>query len=466
MIQNPILYPQRSTDEPAAEQIFNWARNAQLGTKQQLHTPKDEQALQALLAESTGPIRIVGSRLSPGRMVSPACEGILLDLKHFRGILAMDEQSVRVAAGTPLQELFKTLQQNGRMLKCSPGVIAVQTVGGALATGTHGQGLQQSAITDEVLSFTLILASGEKRTFQRGDAEFSAVMVNLGCLGIITEVTLATVPERYFTCHKTAVSADTLESDIIEWNQQHLFSKAWWFVDDDLLHVWNIDQASSEDLESYQQNDQQVVRHSTEHDESLNATIDQTLALMHADTQVHGHGGKQFRTVARFKDFTDVTGDIYQLLCRGIAVPQINVEIGVPLAETPAIIRHIKQWYAEQQPHMHYPIILRCTGASEAWLSPAYQQDTCYFGFVVYYADDGSLSQDGLHFLTEVEKILATYGGRPHWGKYYDPQHYDWAKLYPKWQDFAAVKQQLDPQQRFSNHYIHQLFSSTIGDHS
>ncbi|WP_241622744.1 D-arabinono-1,4-lactone oxidase [Rosenbergiella australiborealis] len=465
MIQNPKLYPQRSTDEPSSEQLFNWARNAVLGQKQQLHTPKDESALQKLLEESSGPIRIVGSRLSPGRMVAPQSEGILVDLKHFRGVIALNKDSVRVAAGTPLQELFKTLQQNGRMLNCSPGVIAVQTVGGALATGTHGQGLKQSAITDEVLSFTLILANGEKRVFTRDDPEFPAVMVNIGCLGIVTEVTLATVPETYFTCEKVAVSADTLENDILAWNQQHQFSKAWWFVDDNLLHVWNIDPASDSDIHSYQDNDQQVVRHSSQEDESLNAAIDQTLALMHADTQVHGHGGKQFRTVARFKDFTDVTGDIYQLLCRGIAVPQINVEIGVPLAETPKIIRHIKQWYAENQPHMHYPIILRCTGASDAWLSPAYHQETCYFGFVVYYADDGSLSQDGLHFLTEVEKILATYGGRPHWGKYYDPEHYTWSELYPKWQDFERVKRRLDPQQRFSNDYIGQLFDSTTGEH-
>jgi FAD/FMN-containing dehydrogenase len=465
VIQNPKLYPQRSADEQNTAEIYNWARNAVLGSKQLLHTPKSEAELQQVLRYSQGPIRLVGSRLSPGRMVAADEEGILLDLKHFRGVTRLDENSVTVGAGTPLQELFQVLQRAGRMLRCSPGVIAVQTLGGALATGTHGQGLQQSAITDEVISYTLVMANGEKRQFTREDPEFSAVMVNLGCLGIVTEVTLTTVPETFFTCKKTAVSADTLESDLLAWNQQHQFSKAWWFVDDNMLHVWNIDQASAEEQAEYVQNQQQVVKHTSEENDSLNATIDQTLALMHADTQVHGHGGKQFRTVARFRDFTDVTGDIYQLLCRGIAVPQINVEIGVPLAQTPQIIRHIKQWYAENQPHMHYPIILRCTGASDAWLSPAYHQETCYFGFVVYYADDGSLSQDGLHFLTEIEKILATYGGRPHWGKYYDPEHYHWPQLYPQWQAFQQIRQQLDPQKRFSNHYINQLFQPETGDH-
>ncbi len=464
MIQNPKLYPKRSTDEHDSTHIYNWARNSVLGSKPILHTPKNEAELQQLLQQTQGPIRLLGSRLSPGRMINCPPDGILLDLKHLRGIVALHDESVTVAAGTPLQELFKTLQRQGKMLRCSPGVIAVQTVGGALATGTHGQGLGQSAITDEVISFTLILADGQKRQFTRADPEFFAVMVNLGCLGIVTEVTLRIVPEDYFTCNKFVVSAQNLESDLLTWNKQHLFSKAWWFVDDDLLHVWNIDTASPQEKADYHQNQRQVVKHSTEENASLNATIEQTLALMHADTQVHGHGGKQFRTVARFRDFTDLTGDIYQLLCRGIAVPQINVEIGVPLAQTPQIIKHIKQWYAEHQPHMHYPIILRCTGASDAWLSPAYEQETCYFGFVVYYADDGSLSQDGLHFLTEIEKILTTYGGRPHWGKYYDPSHYDWPTLYPQWQRFAQVRAALDPQQRFSNDFINNLFQSTHGD--
>jgi len=179
---------------------------------------------------------------------------------------------------------------------------------------------------------------------------------------------------------------------------------------------------------------------------------------MHRDTQIHGKGGKQFRTVTRFRDFTDVSGDIYQLFCRGIAVPQINVEIAVPLDKTPQVISKIKAWYAENQPHMHYPIILRCTGASEGWLSPSHQQPSCFFGFVVYYADDGSLSQEGLHFLTEVEKLLAAEGGRPHWGKYYDPQRYQWRDIYPQWDAFRAVREMLDPTRRFSNDYTTALF--------
>ncbi|MEB5836146.1 FAD-binding protein [Pantoea dispersa] len=459
MKKDALLYPLRNThntdDTPA---LWNWAQNSVVGQRQQLHQPRNEAELQQLLRDSHGKVRVLGSRLSPGRMLCVQPQDILLDLSALRGILAQDEESVTFAAGTPLQQVYDSLTKMDRMLASSPGVIAVQTLAGALATGTHGQGLAQSSLADEALHIRMVLADGSVRQFQRGDADFPAAMVSLGALGIVTAITLRTQPFRLFTCHKFAASADSLEQDLLTWNEQHELSKAWWFVDDNLMHVWNADVASAEDSQAWYDHQREVIEHGDQADSSLNDTIDQTLEHMHRDTQIHGKGGKQFRTVTRFRDFTDISGDIYQLFCRGIAVPQINVEIGVPLAKTPEIISKIKAWYAQNRPHMHYPIILRCTGASQAWMSPAHQQPTCFFGFVVYYADDGSLSQDGLHFLTEVEKLLAAEGGRPHWGKYYDPQRYQWRAIYPQWDAFRAVREQLDPTHRFSNDYVIALF--------
>ena len=94
---------------------------------------------------------------------------------------------------------------------------------------------------------------------------------------------------------------------------------------------------------------------------------------------------------------------------------------------------------------MHYPVILRCTGPSEAWLSPSHGQETCYFGFVVYYAEDGSLSAEGESFLRAVERVLAAEGGRPHWGKYFDESLYDWPALYPQWEAFREVRERARP---------------------
>jgi FAD/FMN-containing dehydrogenase len=457
--RDSLLYPLRNpknTEHDSA--LWNWAQNTVVGQRKQVHQPQNEAELQQLLKTSKGKVRVIGSRLSPGRMLCVNSDDLLLDLSAMQGVLGEDDNSITFAAGTLLQQVFDALTARNRMLACSPGVISVQTLAGAIATGTHGQGLDQSSLADEVISLRMVMADGSVREFQRGDGDFPAAQTSLGSLGIVTAVTMRTEPFRLFTCHKFAESADTLEQDLPRWNQQSELSKAWWFVDDNLMHVWNANAASEAEVQAWHANGGRVIEHGDDTDSSLNDTIDQTLAQMHRDTQIEGKGGKQFRTVTRFRDFTDLSGDIYQLFCRGIAVPQINVEIGVPLEKTPLIISKIKAWYAENHPHMHYPIILRCTGASEAWLSPAYQHPTCFFGFVVYYADDGSLSQDGLHFLTEVEKLLAAEGGRPHWGKYYDPQRYSWRDIYPQWDAFREVREQLDPHHRFSNDYVTALF--------
>lgn len=460
MSKDANLYPLRQTHlDPQDDAVWNWAQNAQIGTQQQVKRPADEAALRQLLRESSGKVRVTGKTYSPGRMLAVHPDDLLLDLSAMSGLIRSDAHSVTFAGATPLEQIYSTLTEMDRMLASSPGVISVQTLAGAMATGTHGQGLHQSSIADEAEHIRMVLSDGSVRELSRGDADFPAVLVSLGVLGIVTEVTLRTQPFRIFTCHKNAVSADSLESDLLRWNDEYELSKAWWFVDDNFIHVWNAHQASEEEIHHYAQNDREVVEHADEGDDSLNDTIDQTLEHMHRDTQIHGKGGKQFRTVTRFRDFTDVTGDIYQLFCRGIAVPQINVEIGVPLEKTPAVISKIKRWYADNRPHMHYPIILRCTGASSAWLSPAFDQPTCFFGFVVYYADDGSLSEAGLHFLSEVEKLLAEEGGRPHWGKYYDASLYCWQDLYPHWASFRALREQFDPQGRLSNDYTTALFN-------
>ncbi|WP_324030374.1 FAD-binding protein [Pantoea sp. JZ2] len=459
MSRDASLYPLRQTQrEPHDNTLWNWAQNAPIGTQQQVKRPANEAALQQLLRDTHNTVRVIGKTYSPGRMLAVHPDDLLLDLSAFTGLLRSDAHSVTFAGATPLEQIYSTLTDMDRMLASSPGVISVQTLAGAMATGTHGQGLQQSSIADEAEQIRLVLSDGSIRELSRGDDDFAAALVSLGTLGIVTEVTLRTQPFRIFTCHKNAVSADNLESDLLRWNEDYALSKAWWFVDDNIMHVWNAHQASYDEIQRYEQSGREVVEHADEGDDSLNDTIEQTLEHMHRDTQIHGKGGKQFRTVTRFRDFTDVTGDIYQLFCRGIAVPQINVEIGVPLARTPAIISKIKRWYAENRPHMHYPIILRCTGASSAWLSPAFDQPTCFFGFVVYYADDGSLSEAGLHFLSEVEKLLAEEGGRPHWGKYYDASLYHWRDLYPHWDRFRALREQLDPHHRFSNVYTAALF--------
>ena len=460
-----LAYPRRDTTEPSDDvRILNWARNATLAPSAQVRTPTSEAEVRALLASTHDRVRVIGNRMSPGRLIDLAGSGgTLLDLRHLRGPVAVTADTATFGGATPLQEVYDVLSAQGRMLPSSPGVIAEQTLAGALATGTHGQGLQQGIVADAALSIRIVTAAGDVVDFDRDHPWFPAVQVGLGSLGVTTQVTLRTVPSPVYTCRKSAVSAENLENDLVSWNQEHDLVKAWWFPDQDQVQVWAAREADEDEVNRYHAGGDLLIEHAGT-TESMNATVDQHLQHLRDDTGIVDADGKPYRTVQRFRDFTDVTGDVYQVFCRGIATPQINVEIGVPLHRAGEVVAAIRRWHAETRPHMHYPIILRCTGPSEAWLSPSYGEATCYFGFVVYYADDGSLSREGEDFLRAVEHVLAEHGGRPHWGKYFDESLYDWPALYPEWHTFRAVRDALDPDHRFTNAFTGALFDGPRGE--
>ncbi|GAA0996362.1 D-arabinono-1,4-lactone oxidase [Subtercola frigoramans] len=458
MTTTPLAYPRQEQELTGEDtRLRNWAKNSRLGPPGSVVTPATEAELCDYLATSDGRVRMIGSRMSPGRMIQVADQtGTLLDLSTLSGVISSTDDTATFAGSTPLAEVYAFLSARGQMLPASPGVIAEQTLAGALATGTHGQGLQQSSIAGAALSIRMVLADGTVAEFDRDHPDFPAVQLGLGSLGVITAVTLRARKSVIYTCLKNAVGADRLEADLETWNRENSLVKAWWFPQENQVQVWKANEATADEVRRYRVGGGELLQHATTNN-TMNGTVESTLRHLRDDTKGVADDGKPLRTVTRFRDFTDVTGDVYQIFCRGIATPQINVEIAIPLARAGEVITKIKKWHAETRPRMHYPIILRCTGPSDGWLSPSHEQDTCYFGFVVYYAADGSLSDEGESYLRAVERALAEEGGRPHWGKYFDESLYDWPALYPQWEAFRQVREALDPQHRFANAFAEAL---------
>ncbi|BDH45275.1 FAD-binding protein [Salmonella enterica subsp. enterica serovar Choleraesuis] len=458
MTRQDVLFPPRNPSLHDSEtQIWNWAANSRLAPRSSLQVASSIEQVQELVAACPGKVRVAGNRMSAGRMLSlDNQQDILLDITPLSGLLSSTTDSVTFGGGTHLHEVFEVLTSMGRMLNASPGVIAAQTLAGAISTGTHGQGLSQSSLADEALAISFVDAAGELHEWRRDHHQFAALQLGLGTLGVICAVTLRTRPATTFTCFKQATSAQNLGDDILRWNHEWQFSKCWWFPDENKVHAWNARETTAAEHDIWLAGHRQLIEQK-QTNSAMNRTVDNTLSHMRRDTRIVDDNGKPFRTVTRFKDFSDVIGDIYQVFCRGIATPQINIEIGVPLADAPEIIDKIRHWHQSARPHLHYPIILRATGSSDAWLSPAQGQPTLFFGFVVYYAADGSLSPSGLEFLRAVEKLLAECGGRPHWGKYFQPQLYDWQRLYPYWASFSETRLELDPHGKFSNDFCADL---------
>ncbi len=446
------------------EVLFNWSRTNPLGALDQVWRPKNRDELQALLREHPErKLRLIGSGLSFEPIHSVYAEGsqaLLVDLHHLRGQLANTADTVTYQAGTPLDTVYAELIAMERMLPASPGVIGIQTLGGALSTGTHGQGLHQSALCDAVEAMTVMLANGDIIRVDRTDPRFGAFVMGMGMLGILLDVTLRTVPNRIMRCTKFTTDYPFLLEHNERLNREHGFVKSWWFAWTGESHIWLVDPASDDEVARYRAGGSEPLLLEGDIDARMNATIDATLQKMAKDTKDEALAGEHFETVRRFKDASDLVGNVYQILCKGIPAPQINCEVAVPLHRMNEALEILQAWQQANPGVLHYPFILRCTGPSEAWLSAAYGQPVCWIGFLVYLAADGTFVNGSMEQMRELQQLLVPLGGIPHFGKHLAMDLYDFPALLPRWNDFVALKAELDPHGRFENRWLSDLFAN------
>ena len=450
------------------EVLFNWSKTNPLGALDQVWRPKSRDELQALLREHPErKLRLIGSGLSFEPIHSVYAEGgqaLLVDLHHLRGQLDKTADTVTYQAGTPLDTIYGDLIAMDRMLPASPGVIGIQTLGGALSTGTHGQGLHQSALCDAVEALTVMLANGDILRVDRTDPRFGAFVMGMGMLGILLDVTLNTVPNRIMRCTKFTTDYPFLLEHNERLNREHAFVKSWWFAWTGESHIWLVDPASDDEVARYRAGGSEPLVLEGDMDErmnlALNATIDATLQKMARDTKDEARAGEHFETVRRFKDASDLVGNVYQILCKGIPAPQINCEVAVPLERMGEALEILQAWQEANPGVLHYPFILRCTGPSVAWLSAAHDKSVCWIGFLVYLAADGTFVGGSMEQMRELQQLLVPLGGIPHFGKHLAMDLYDFPALLPRWHDFLALKRELDPHGRFENRWLGDLFAN------
>ncbi|MDX7843498.1 D-arabinono-1,4-lactone oxidase [Aeromonas caviae] len=450
------------------EVLFNWSRTNPLGAVDQVWRPTTRDELQQLLREyPERKLRLIGSGLSFEPIHSVYAEGsqaLLVDLHHLRGQLDKTADTVTYLAGTPLDTVYADLIAMDRMLPASPGVIGIQTLGGALSTGTHGQGLHQSALCDAVAALTVMLASGDIICVDRTDPRFGAFVMGMGMLGILLDVTLNTVPNRIMRCTKFTTDYPFLLEHNERLNREHAFVKSWWFAWTGESHIWLVDPASDDEVARYRAGGSEPLVLEGDMDErmnlALNATIDATLQKMARDTKDEARAGEHFETVRRFKDASDLVGNVYQILCKGIPAPQINCEVAVPLERMGEALAILQAWQEANPGVLHYPFILRCTGPSVAWLSAAHDKSVCWIGFLVYLAADGTFVGGSMEQMRELQQLLVPLGGIPHFGKHLAMDLYDFPALLPRWHDFLALKRELDPHGRFENRWLGDLFAN------
>ncbi len=344
---------------------------------------------------------------------------------NLKNVLNIDKQAktITVEAGILLEDLNLCLLNNGLALHVLPA-IPYQSLGGVLATSSHGSRWNMGSMSSAALEMTLVLADGSVKTFYRGDSSFQAIQVNLGCLGIIHSVKLQCV-DLFAVRHKRVKSVwPKILPNIGDYLQKNVFWQCYI-------------KPNSTELKTIMY---------------LRALVDPT-AIKKGDL-----GKNREKSVKKVDQKLDY--GMYVLTKNEEASFYTETEIGIPvemLEPAVADVVGLIQGYRKKHSGWKYgkSVLIRFTGADDSYLSMTAGRDTVFINIF----QDAKRVKDPItvNLFKDFQKLLVSkYTGRPHWGKYNDLTPKIVKKIYGDYQvaAFNKVRDALDPTRVFTNDYI------------
>lgn len=397
----------------------NWAGNLTYSTERILR-PRSVGEAQELIAAADS-LRPLGTRHSFSLVADS--DSALISTEHLNHVLEVGNDTVIVQAGIRYGELAAALVDHGLALPNFASLPHI-SVGGAVATGTHGSGASNQSLAAGVSALELIDASGAVRRFGRGDPDFDGAVVSLGALGLVTQVSLAVVPAfelRQYVFEHLPWSAVESDLDAILGGGYSVSLFTTW--DEPAIGTVWIKIKDELGLESY-------------FGASPATEPRNPVPGAHAEnaTEQLGVSGPSFDRLPHFRlGFTPSSGD------------ELQSEYLVPRHHGVAALAELRQLSSVVAPLLHVSEI-RSIAADNLWLSPFYDQDSVAFHFTWQ-----PRSSEVLAVLPKIEGALAPFGARPHWAKLFvdSPQ-----TRYPKLAEFRRLARELDGGGMFKNDFL------------
>ena len=187
----------------------NWAGNVTYSTSRVLR-PRSVEEAQELVAREVS-LRPLGTRHSFTTVADT--DSALLSTEHLDRIVEIGETTVTVEAGIRYGELATALHAHGRALANLASLPHI-SVGGAVATGTHGSGVANRSLAAAVASLDLVAADGELQDLRRGDDDFDGAVVALGTLGLVIRLTLDVAPAFDLRQYVVDLPWDTVDAEL------------------------------------------------------------------------------------------------------------------------------------------------------------------------------------------------------------------------------------------------------------
>lgn len=430
----------------------NWARTEH-ATPRAFDTPRSADEVAAVVtraAERGDRVKAVGAGHSfTGAAVT---DGVLVSLDGVAGIERVEPTAtgalVTVGAGTRLHELNRLLWSHGLAL-ANLGDIDVQSIAGAVSTGTHGTGAGFGGLATQVCAATVVLADGRTvHCSPTADPElFEAVRLGVGSVGILTSLTLdcvhafrlrATEAPATLTETLTVLDDDRLAVDHFEF---------YWFPHTDrVLTKRNIRIEGAEPTEPVGR-----VRGFVDDELLSNGVFG---ALQHVGTRAPGLIPRINEVAGRVLSPREFTDRSYAVFASPRRVRFREMEYAIPVAALPGVLADIARGLERTGRQVAFPVEVRFAAADDVWLSTAHGRDTAYVAVHEFHR------RDHRDYFATVEEIVRGVDGRPHWGKLHTRTADDLRPAYPRFDDFLAVRERVDPNGMFVNSYLERVFGT------
>jgi FAD-linked oxidoreductase len=421
----------------------NWARTCESNPEKTWY-PSSVEEVVAIVKEASKQkktIRVVGAGHSFTSLVKT--EEWLVSLDSLSGIEQIDEQNstVTVLGGTRLFQLGEALGHAGYAQE-NLGDINVQSIAGAISTGTHGTGLMFGTLATQVLELTLVTASGEILTVseKQNSRYFKACLVSLGSLGIIVKVKLKIIKGLVYEYRSEKVIYSEFEPQLERYMKENRHFEFYLFPYSDIVQV--------KTMNITERKPQSLLLH------RLNLLILENY-LFFILSELCRAFPKSCRSISRLSakavGSTKIAANSYKLFATPRLVKFREIEYCIPLQHFKSALQEVRQRIEDQQYQVHFPIECRTVKEDDIWLSPAYERNSAYIAFHMY---KGMPYED---YFRDMESIMRKYEGRPHWGKMHNLEKDELQALYPKLPDFLSIRQELDPQGIFLNDYLESI---------
>ncbi len=388
-------------------------------------------------------IRVVGSRHSFTPLISTT--DYLVSLDHLQGVISIDKekQIAEVWAGTKLERLGQELYQLGFSQE-NLGDINIQSIAGALLTGTHGTGVQHGILATQIEEITVVLPNGEVIVCSKTKNIdlFKAIGVSLGLLGIVVKMKIRIKPATTYRYESKKIHTMDLYHQLDEMKKVNEHFEFYMFP-------------YSKNIQIKLMNETRTKNHSFKFEKWKVATIENKAFwfLSEISRNLPKTSKMISRLCAQNVPNSKMVGPSFQLFSTVRNVKFNEMEYSIPKAKMVDATKTIQEEIIKKKFNVHFPIECRFVKADDFLISPASARDSGYIAIHMY---KGMPHQD---YFKRIEEILQSYGGRPHWGKMHNMTLDQLHRLYPQLTQFLEIRSKLDPNNIFVNAYLGKLFN-------